>query len=79
MYSRFSSSVSVDANILENPTIAFNGVRISWLMLARKADFNRLDSSAYSFASRKASSICFRVVITTEDPTKDKGFPFLSH
>ena len=47
----FSSSSSVWQTISENPTIAFSGVRISWLILARKADFSRLDSSAFSFAS----------------------------
>ena len=37
-----SSSVKllVSLNKSEKPTIAFSGVRISWLILARKADFN---------------------------------------
>ncbi len=45
------------ANHFENPTIAFSGVRISWLILARKADLSRLDSSAFSFASCSILSI----------------------
>ena len=50
--SSFSSSVSLSAELsrLEKPTIAFNGVRISWLILARNADFIWSDSFAFSNA-----------------------------
>ena len=54
-----SSSSSVEAKIPEKPTMAFRGVRISWLIFAKKADFNLLDSSALSLASISASSIIF--------------------
>ena len=74
-YSCFSSSSSVDANIPEKPTIAFNGVRISWLILARKADFKRLDSSARSLAVVSSCSIFFRLVMTRDEPTSVNGFP----
>jgi hypothetical protein len=40
--------LSASCSILEKPTIALSGVRISWLILARKADFSRSDSSAFS-------------------------------
>ena len=77
-YSCFSSSASVEARIPENPTMALRGVRISWLILARKADFRRLDSSARFLAETKSVSIFFRSVITNEEPTSVSGFPFSS-
>ncbi len=57
------------------PTIAFIGVRISWLILARKADFKRLDSSARSLAVVSSCSIFFRLVMTRDEPTSVNGFP----
>ena len=77
-YSCFSSSSSVEANMPEKPTIALRGVRISWLILARKADFRRLDSSARSLAVVNSISIFFRVVMTSEEPTRVSGLPFSS-
>ena len=56
--------------------MALRGVRISWLILARKADFRRLDSSAFSLASLNSFSIFFRSVISTEEPTYVLGRPF---
>ena len=56
-YSSFSFSSSVKAIISEKPTIAFKGVRISWLILARNTDFIRSASSALCLAS---SSSCER-------------------
>ena len=50
-YSSFSSGSSQVVNSSEKPTIAFKGVRISWLILARKADLSRSESSAFSFIS----------------------------
>src|SRR5574344_1803407 len=44
------------SNTSENPTIALSGVRISWLMFARKDDFKRLASSAASLATRNSCS-----------------------
>ena len=50
-YCSFSSSFSVTAIISEKPTIAFNGVRISWLIFAKKTDFILSASSARRLAS----------------------------
>ncbi len=44
-----------------NPRIAFMGVRISWLMLARKEDFNLSLSSAFSLALTSSSFIIRRI------------------
>ena len=74
-YSCFSCSSSVEASIPEKPTIAFSGVRISWLILARKADFRRLDSSARSSAVVSSNSIFLRLVMTCEEPISVTGFP----
>ena len=43
------------------PMIAFIGVRISWLMLARNSLFSRADSSAFWRASRSRSTACWIV------------------
>ena len=77
-YSCFSSSSSVEANIPENPTMALSGVRISWLMLARNADFSLFDSSARFLAETSSVSIFFRLVITSEEPTRVSGLLFSS-
>jgi len=53
--------------------MAFRGVRISWLILARKADLSRLDSSARSLADISSSSILFLSVITKDEPTRVSG------
>ena len=41
----------------EKPIMALSGVRSSWLMLARKADFVRLPASASSFAARNTIAV----------------------
>lgn len=46
MYSCFSVGSGSSMSSSENPMMAFSGVRSSWLMLARKSDFMRSDSSA---------------------------------
>ena len=74
-YSSFSSGSSASSRMLEKPTMAFRGVRISWLILARKADFKRLLSSARSLASSNSSSIFLRWVIATDEPIKVSGVP----
>ena len=62
MYFWRSSGESVSAIMREKPSMAFSGVRISWLMFARNNDFMRLAFSAcfvfssYSFSLRVASS-----------------------
>ena len=75
----FCSSSSVVVNRFENPTIAFNGVRISWLMLARNADFRRSDSFAFSLAEIRACSCFLRSVINSNEPIRAMGCPVLSH
>ena len=40
---------------------AFIGVRISWLMLARKSDFARVASSAASLAAPSSSFVTFQI------------------
>ena len=50
------------------PMMAFKGVRISWLMLARKALLARLAASAASLAIRNASAACLRSVMSREMP-----------
>lgn len=42
-----SCSFSVVVSRLEKSMIAFNGVRISWLILARNADFSSCVPAAY--------------------------------
>ena len=74
-YSCFSSSSWVEANMPEKPTMALRGVRISWLIFARKADFRRFDSSARFLAFTSSCSIFFRSVMTSEEPTKVSGSP----
>ena len=56
VYSRRVSCLLSSVSSSENPTMAFSGVRISWLMLARNADLSLLDSSARFFASRSSFS-----------------------
>jgi hypothetical protein len=46
--------------------MALMGVRISWLMLARKAVLARLAASASSRAARSVASNCFRPVTSWE-------------
>ena len=79
MNSSRSCSSSVEVSKLEKPTIAFNGVRISWLMLARNADFSRSDSKAFSLAAISAFSCLLRSVISSSEPTSDIGLPCSSY
>ena len=58
----------IEANMPKKMTIALRGVRISWLILARKVDFRRLDSSARSLAVVNSISIFFRVVMISAEP-----------
>ena len=59
MYFMRSSAESVSAMTREKPSMALRGVRISWLMLARKSDFMRLASSAFFAFSSYSLSLCF--------------------
>ncbi len=67
------------ARMPEMPMIAFIGVRISWLMLARKLDLVRLAVSAAALAARRSSSICLSEVMSVCTPTMRQGVPFASH
>ena len=58
----------VSTNKLENPTIALRGVRISWLILAKKADFSLSKVSALFLASINSVSIAFVSVISKFTP-----------
>ncbi len=57
----------------EKPMMAFNGVRSSWLILARNSDLLRLASSACSLAARKTRSrsliAVMSVAMTTKPPS----------
>ena len=57
------------------PMMAFIGVRISWLMLARKALLARLAASAASRASRSASAACFCSVLSMAITTRPTTTP----
>ncbi len=48
----------------EKPMMAFSGVRISWLILARKSDLARLARSARCLASVSSSSAFFHWVMS---------------
>ena len=56
VYDCCSSLRLVSCNRLAIPRMPFIGVRISWLIAARKRDFARLAASAWSRASRSSAS-----------------------
>ena len=78
-YSFFSSSSCASASSSEKPTIAFSGVRISWLILARNALLSVLLRSASSLAMRRDSSICFWAVMTRAEPINCRRSPLISY
>ena len=57
---------------------AFMGVRISWLMLAKKSPLALLASIAVCLASMSSSSICLRSVISVNMPKEPILLPFAS-
>ncbi|MNN20132.1 hypothetical protein D3C81_1333930 [compost metagenome] len=59
------------------PMITFIGVRISWLMLARKSDLRRVASSASSLAVACACSAAFCAEMSTSEPTSPATRPSL--
>ena len=82
-FSSLSNSISEPSN-WEKPTIALSGVRISWLILARNADFILSDSSAFFRAfirSNSVSLICWilrqRPFTSTEYSSVGDDFIFL--
>ncbi len=54
---RCSGSSCVSSASLDMPTIAFIGVRISWLMLAKKMDLAAVAASAASLALRSSCAL----------------------
>ena len=68
-----ASGVSRISSVM--PRIAFIGVRISWLTLAKKASLARLPASASSLARSKSSSSCLRSVMSTLVPIKRMARP----
>ena len=52
----------------DRPMMAFIGVRISWLMLARNIDLVRVASSALSFAVRSSEACRRSAVSSTHTP-----------
>ena len=60
------------------PSTAFNGVRISWLMFAKKVLFAWLAASAASFAFRSSSWACLRSVMSWLMPNVPTSLPSLS-
>ena len=73
-YSRCTGLSSVPNKSSDIPITAFIGVRISWLMFARKVLLARLAASAASFAFCCADSSCFRSVMSMAAP-RTAGFP----
>ena len=63
-YSRWSAVSSVSSTRSVMPMTPFIGVRISWLMLARKSLLTRLASSAASLAATMARSASLRAVMS---------------
>ena len=60
--SRCSGDSGVSSSTPSMPRIAFMGVRISWLIAARKFPFARLACSAISFAAWSSRSVRTRSV-----------------
>ncbi|MNI08579.1 hypothetical protein D3C73_616210 [compost metagenome] len=60
---------SVRASAWATPMTPFSGVRISWLILARKRLLARLAASAASRASARASASRFRSVMSEQTVT----------
>ena len=54
------------------------GVRISWLMLARKSDLALVAATASSLAARRSASACLRSVMSLVVLRRYCGFPAVS-
>jgi len=74
----WSDLISVLSSNSAIPKTPFIGVLISWLMVARNADFERFADWASSFASISASSAAFLSVISSQVPTSSIADPSLS-
>ena len=65
--------MALSASRCVTPITAFNGVRISWLMLERKALLAALAASAAALASCKASLVRRHSVLSWNAPTTRRG------
>ena len=74
-FSRWSPSRPSVASDCAMPSTPFSGVRISWLIEARKFDFATVAASACCFASISASSCCFCSWMSSIRPTARVGTP----
>ena len=72
---RWSGSSSVSSRSSVQPITPLIGVRISWLMLARKSDLSREASVAWSRASTIAASASASAVTSASVPTQPEGRP----
>jgi hypothetical protein len=68
--SRWSSANRVSSRRLLMPITPFIGVRISWLMLARKALFALVFDSAASRARSSSVSSCLRSLMSRTTPKR---------
>ena len=73
LISSFWKDISPSTSKLEKPTMAFNGVRISWLMLARNALLSLSLCCALSRALVNSSSIFLCSCVLMQTPTSRKG------
>ena len=69
------SATRPERRILDQPRIAFSGVRSSWLRIARNSSFIRLASSATSRAAASAASDSFRSVTSRVEPATASTAP----
>ncbi len=73
--SRCSSFSEVSSTSSVIPMTPFIGVRISWLMAARKLLLAWLACSAADLAACNSASKCLRSVMSLAKPSKKRGFP----
>ena len=78
MNSCFSALSLTIGNRSEKPTMAFSGVRISCVILARKAALRRPESSARAVSARSFSCASMRLVMLRESPKYSVSCPFWS-
>ena len=74
-YWRWVSVSSLSRRRPVRPMTPFMGVRISWLMVARKSDFSRDDSNASSRASASSASSPLRSVMSWKLQTRPTTTP----
>ena len=75
----FSSLSSMACSRSQKPTMAFSGVRISWVMLARNTLFCRPDSLALRVSSFSLSCLSMNRVMSRMSPKYPVIWPFSSY